>query len=75
MTKVPAYLSDNMSWHSARPCRCGSGQETSCLFDARGITVTFGCDSCIAEKAKGYRRDIFESASYHADEPIEEDRW
>lgn len=71
--KVPAYLSDNMSWHSAKPCRCGSGLETERLSDARGIPVTFCCSACVVEKAKGYRRDIFENSSYWADESVEGD--
>lgn len=56
-----------------KECFCGSGLERFELTDARGIFCAFVCDSCEAEKRSRYRVEIFESPSYEADEPFEDD--
>lgn len=67
-TKVPKHLSDNMSYHSAKPCNCGSDEDTLELHDARGIFIAYCCDACVVDRAKGYRREIFENRRYEADD-------
>ena len=53
-------------------CRCGrEGAEER--LDARGIYLAKCCDSCWAEKRKGYRPDVLTDPNYWADEPIEPD--
>ena len=43
------------------------------VYDAgSGRFLTFVCDKCQKEKLSRYRTDIFQDASYCADEPIEE---
>lgn len=66
MTTLPDYISDSMEWHSSARCRCGSGNETYRLTDARGIHVTLCCDDCVMEKASGYRPEIFVNGAYDA---------
>lgn len=39
--------------------------------DARGIPTARVCGSCIDQKRKGYRREIFEDLNYEAGEQIE----
>ena len=39
--------------------------------DARGIFLTYACDKCWREKAKGYRKEVLEDSNYSAEEPIE----
>jgi hypothetical protein len=55
-----------MANYSSRPCRCGSGKTHYPLIDAAGIFCTYVCESCEAEKRKGYNPAIFESGAYAA---------
>lgn len=71
MARIPQHLVDNMRWLSpSRPCPCGGdeGEGASALTDARGIHVALVCDACVVEKAKGFRREIFENRRYEADD-------
>lgn len=54
-------------------CHCGSGLEAPQHHDARGIFLTYACDKCWPEKAKGYRPDVLTDSNYWADEPIDEE--
>jgi len=54
-------------------CPCGSGQDRDELSDARGIFCAFVCGDCEATKRAKYRPEIFASASYAHDEPIDDD--
>ncbi len=54
-------------------CLCGSGKEGRELHDARGIYCGIVCDACEKEKRAKFRPEIFDDASYDADEPIEEE--
>lgn len=56
-----------------KPCPCGSGEDRRALYDARRIFAGFVCDRCEAAKRAKFRPEIFTSADYWADEPIEED--
>jgi hypothetical protein len=52
-------------------CPCGSGKYKQPLCDARGIFVAYVCSKCRRRKKSEFRPEIFENASYEADEPIE----
>lgn len=54
------------------PCADGHEEYTYILTDARGIPCGKVCDRCVDYRKSKYRPEIFEDASYHADEPIEE---
>ena len=41
--------------------------------DARGIPTGRVCEDCIESKRQKYRPEIFNSRSYHCDEPVESD--
>lgn len=59
---------------SANPCSEGHEGSTWILSDARGIPCGRVCDRCEGWKRSKYRPEIFEDASYEADEPIEADQ-
>lgn len=52
-------------------CSCGSGLDKFALKDARGIFCAYACEKCEALKRARYRPEIFEDASYQADEDID----
>ncbi|MCH7908578.1 MAG: hypothetical protein IIB38_03060 [Candidatus Hydrogenedentes bacterium] len=54
-------------------CPCGSNEFPWIESDARGISIGYVCDKCIAEKKSGYREEIFTNANYAHDEPIDPD--
>lgn len=58
-----------------RICQCGSGKESFWQHDARGIPLCRTCEACHDRKMAGYRPEVLTNPNYHADEPIEEDRW
>jgi len=64
-----------MSRFDCRPCRCGSGEPSRELLDARGIYCGRVCDRCEAEKRREFRPEIFTDSEYEADEPIEGSDW
>jgi len=53
-------------------CQCGSGNWSYWLYDARGIELFKGCESCEDEKLRGYRPEVLTDSNYWHDEPIEE---
>jgi hypothetical protein len=57
---------------SARPCSCGSGLTRRAAHDARGIFLTFVCDTCEARKLSAFRPDVLTDSQYWHDEPIDE---
>lgn len=59
--------------YDAKPCDCGSGQNSFWANDARGIPLKRVCPKCRDEKLKGYRQDVLDNPNYEADEPIEPD--
>jgi len=59
--------------YDAKPCDCGSGQNSFWANDARGIPMKRVCPKCRDEKLKGYRQDVLSDPNYEADEPIEPD--
>ena len=56
-----------------RLCACGSGHPRRNLRDAHGIFCSFVCDSCEAPKRAVYDAQIFNAATYPADEAINDD--
>lgn len=56
----------------SRLCSCGSGEVPSRHYDARGIFLTFACDTCESEKLGRYRADVLTDCNYQTDEPIDE---
>ena len=54
-----------------RPCRCGSKLERYELYDARGIFVSYVCESCEPAVRAKFRPDIFTDSAYWHDEPID----
>jgi hypothetical protein len=52
-------------------CKCGSGEPSFVLEDARGIYVSRVCKKCEQEVKSKYRADIFTNPNYYADEAIE----
>jgi hypothetical protein len=58
---------------SARPCPCGSGQQSWWENDARGIPLARVCIKCKRAKLSGYRPEVLTDSNYECDEPIEED--
>jgi hypothetical protein len=60
-----------MARYSLPKCQCGSGLAAPQRLDARGIFITYACDKCWREKAKGYRTEVLEDPNYLAEEPIE----
>jgi hypothetical protein len=70
---LPAYIRDSLRFYDTRPCQCGSGLMREELVDARGISCGLCCEKCAAQKASGYRREVFADGNYEADEPIEPD--
>jgi hypothetical protein len=56
----------------AQLCSCGSGEPRRAAHDARGIFLTYVCDSCESEKFSHYRPDVLSDPNYWYDEPVEE---
>lgn len=54
-----------------RPCRCGSGEPSYWINDARGIPLTRVCDQCRAERTEGFRPDVINDPNYWTDEPVD----
>ena len=55
------------------PCKEGhKGEYRWILYDARGIACGRVCDHCVAYRKSKYRPEIFENASYEADDLGEE---
>lgn len=54
-------------------CNCGSGQFQRPRYDARGIFLTYVCDSCEQEKLKEFKIDVLTNPNYQTDEPIDAD--
>jgi len=58
----------------SRLCKCGSGEDSYWVNDARGIPLTRVCVDCEDEKLSGYRPEILTGYSQaDVDEPIEAD--
>jgi hypothetical protein len=62
-----------MTIRKSRPCPCGSGQESTWQYDARGLPLARTCVECHTRKMDAYRADVITDANYWHDEPIEED--
>jgi hypothetical protein len=62
---VPVYKGEG------KPCSCGSGLPRYKLEDARGIFCAYVCEGCEKETKAKYRPEVFENASYEADEDID----
>lgn len=56
-----------------RLCPCGSGERRYPNYDARGIFLTFTCETCHQRKMSGFRPDVLTDPNYWTDEPVEED--
>lgn len=56
-----------------RTCPCGSGKPRHANHDARGIFLTFTCETCHQRRMAGFRPDVLTDPSYWHDEPVEED--
>ena len=66
------HWTDNIYGSSdGKKCHCGSDDYREAIYDARGIFVTFVCDSCRRRKLSSYRPDIFTHSDYWHDEPID----
>jgi hypothetical protein len=54
-------------------CPCGSGFEAWANYDARGIFLTYACETCQQRKLAVYRPEVLTDPDYYCDEQIEED--
>lgn len=52
-------------------CRCGSGEGSYWVSDARGIAIGRVCDKCKNEVLSKYRPEVLSNPNYDCDEPIE----
>jgi len=59
--------------YRSHPCPCGSGQESSWNYDARGIELCRSCDVCHDTEMAKYRPEVLTDSNYHADEDIDGD--
>ena len=53
-------------------CACGSGKRRRDQIDARGIFLTFACDSCWPRKRQQYAPGVLTDPNYPVSEPVEE---
>lgn len=59
---------------SAKPCPCGSGQDSWWEYDAQNIPLCRVCDRCRVEKLSRYRPEILTGYTQaDVDEPIDEE--
>jgi hypothetical protein len=56
-----------------RPCPCGSKKPSRWYYDARGIELFRGCDTCAPRKLKDYRPEVLTDPNYETSEPIDEE--
>lgn len=52
----------------ANTCACGSGMRRVPQYDARGIFLTFTCDTCHDGKMAGFRPEVLNDPDYAADD-------